>query len=43
MYKQYLLHWVKYLNEVYLKPLFNQSLDLQFSSLVGCFKKINGF
>ena len=28
---------------VSLKPWFNESLNLQISSLVGCFKKINVF
>ena len=43
MYKQYSLHRIKYSNEVQLKLLFNESLELQISSLVCCFKKKNGF
>ena len=31
------------LNEVQTMPLFNKYLDLQISSLVGSFKKINAF
>ena len=34
---------VGYLNEVQLRPLFSKSLDLQISSLVDYFKKINAF
>ena len=34
---------VGFLNEVQLMPLFNKSLDVQISSLVGSFKKINAF
>ena len=34
---------VGFLNDVQLMPLFNKSLDLQISSLVGSFKKINAF
>ena len=36
-------HRTKYLNKVQLKPRFNESLNLQISSLVGCFKKIHVF
>ena len=32
-----------FLNEVQLMPRFRKSLDLQISSLVGSFKKINAF
>ena len=32
---------VGYLNEVYPRPQFSKSLDLQMSSLVGNFKKIS--
>ena len=32
---------VGYLNEVYLRPRFSKSVDLQISSLVGNFKKIS--
>ena len=35
--------WAKYLNEVILKPRFIESFNLQISSLVGCFEKINAF
>ena len=31
------------LNEVYLRPRFGKSLDLQISSSVGYFKKTNAF
>ena len=34
---------VGFLKEVLLMPLFNKFLDLQVSSLVGSFKKINAF
>ena len=34
---------VGFLNKVKLMPLFNKSLDLQISSLMGSFKKINAF
>ena len=33
----------KCLDEVKLKQRFDKSLNLQISSLVGCFKKINAF
>ena len=33
----------KCLKGVYHKPRFNESLNLQISALVGCFKKINAF
>ena len=44
--KQRLRNWAygaKYLIEVQLKPRFNEYLNLQISSLVGCFKTINAF
>ena len=37
------MHWVSYLNEVQLRLQFRKSLDLQISSIVGCFKKTNAF
>ena len=36
-------HWVSYLNKVQLRLQFRKSLDLQISSIVGCFKKTNAF
>ena len=35
--------WVGYLKEAQLSPRFGKSLNLQNSSLVGSFKKINAF
>ena len=43
LYFQFQILRAKYLNEVYLKPRFNESLNLPISSLVGCFKNINAF
>ena len=34
---------VSYLNEVYLRPWFSKSLNIQISYLVGYFKKICAF
>ena len=34
-------YWIGYLNEILLRPPFTIYLDLQISSLVGHFKKVN--
>ena len=34
-------YWIGYLNEILLRPAFTIYLDLQISSLVGHFKKVN--